>query len=205
CLPPVSMFCRLDVNTKSLVWTNVKRKDGKMTAKIIPLHFAGKQIPRENRVETSSPDILDLTTRRVSLIWKPSLIDIFRRLSMYAGPRKERLARNASRKDNQTQDVQEKPIIAIADAQKEIAKPAEKKRTSRPTRTPKAEDKPQRKSKTKTHYALAALAFALAAIGLFLNATYSFTRGSTDADKLIMCALGFTIEAVLFFLPAQAV
>jgi hypothetical protein len=56
--------------------------------------------------------------------------------------------------------------------------------------------------KHKAHYALAALAFALAAIGLILNATYSYTRATDDLDKAIMCALGLTAEAILFFVPS---
>lgn len=56
---------------------------------------------------------------------------------------------------------------------------------------------------TKRNIPLILLAYSLGFIGLGINGWYSYSRGGTDIDKALFLGLGFILEAIMFYLPAQ--
>lgn len=50
---------------------------------------------------------------------------------------------------------------------------------------------------------LVILAYALGIVGLGINGWFSYSRGSSEVDKALFLGLGFILEAIMFYLPAQ--
>src|SRR6266446_3582497 len=140
-----------------------------MSAKIVRLY----QYPSKSETDKTNPH--------------PPL-NLWGRIAMYVGPRTERKKRLAARTNDNTQAAHEETqTLALVEAQRETGNaPAT---ISEPVTRPVPA-----KPRHRIHYGLAMLAYALALIGITLNATFAATRGSTDTDKLIMLGLGVVIE-----------
>ena len=67
------------------------------------------------------------------------------------------------------------------------------------TEVPRHESKSQR----RFHIPLAFLAAGLAIVGLIINGYFSWTRGTSDLDKILFAGIGFVTESVAFFLPSR--
>ncbi len=64
--------------------------------------------------------------------------------------------------------------------------------------------RPQHPVSCKANIPLMLLAYSLGLIGLAINAWFTWNNGSSLIDKSLMSSLGFTTEAMAFFLPALA-
>ena len=70
------------------------------------------------------------------------------------------------------------------------------------TKPEKTEKQKQAEPKRHLHWPLACLAAGLAIVGLLINGYFSWTRGTSDLDKILFASLGGITECVMFFLPA---